>query len=368
MDDKQISRRDVMRIAAAGGAVALLPKISLAAGPLNVPINPSDLSIAFGHVGPINDEGWTWTHHLARQAVEKAYPDAKIIEVENIPFSAKGSRTIRQMAARQPDIMFLSTDYGDLANPVIEANPEIAFLSCSAHDSGPNKRGFYVKHWDPSFLIGMAAGLSSKSGNLGYVGSFPLPGVHSSINAFHLGARSVNPNAKTNVIYINSWFDPQAASQAARALISGGADFLFGIMIDAAYLQVAEEKGIQAAMWNTDMRKYGPNAYVSSIRLDWVAYYLDQVAKRVEGKWVGDGVDLLPMAAGVDRDAWGQNVDTAIAKQVDELRAKMIAGYSPFVGPIKDNAGTLQIAAGETVSEDTLFGWPWLAEGVTTSS
>ena len=255
------SRRHVLKSSAAAiGAAALTPSLALAAGGLSTPLDPDNLTISFGHVGPTSDEGWTWTHHLGRKAVEAKYPNAKFLEVESVPYSAKGTRTFRQFVQQGSDMVFITSGYGDISNEVITASPDVAFCECAAPDSGPNKRGYYVKHWDPSYLIGIAAGLMSKTGKLGYVGSYPTPAVQASVNSFHLGARSVNPDVETNVVYINSWFDPQGASQAARALVSNDADFLFGIMDEAAYLQVAEEAGIWAAMWNTDIRQYGPNA------------------------------------------------------------------------------------------------------------
>lgn len=362
------SRRQMLKATAAiAGTAALNPTMSFAAG-LSEPLDPNNMTIAFGHVGPKTDEGWTWTHHLGRQAVAEKYPNAKILEVESVPFSAKGSRTFRQFVAQKADMVILTTDYGDLSNPLIADNPDIAFLECAASDPTANKRAYYIKHWDPSFLIGMAAGLLTKTNKLGYVGSYPTPAVKCSINAFHLGARSVNPNVETSVVYINSWFDPQGASQAGRALVNSDCDFLFGIMDEAAYLQVAEEAGIWAAMWNTDIRQYGPKAYVSSVLLDWTAYYVDQVTKRVEGTWTGGEIDLLPMGGGVDRDAWGENVPQDVRDQVDAMRDKMMAGYSPFVGPMSDNEGKQQLADGETLDEDTLYSWSWLLEGVTASS
>ncbi len=363
------SRRQVLKGTSALASTAIMtPSISFAGSGLSSPLDPNNMTIAFGHVGPKTDEGWTWTHHAGRQAVSAAFPNAKILEVESIPFSAKGTRTMRQFIAQGSDMVILTTDYGDLSNSIINDNPDVTFLECASYDTTANKRAFYVKHWEPSFLIGMAAGLMTKTNKLGYVGSYPTPAVQSSINSFHLGARSVNPNVETKAVYINSWFDPQGASQAGRALVNSDCDFLFGIMDEAAYLQVAEEAGVWAAMWNTDIRQYGENAYVSSVLLDWNDYYVQQVKDRVAGTWKGGELDLLGLGAGVDRDAWGKNVPKNVQTQVDIMRDKMLGGHSPFTGPMNDNQGNQQLAEGQTLSEDTLYAWPWLLEGVTASS
>ena len=221
-----------------------------------------------------------------------------------------------------------------------------------------------MKHWLPSYVAGVAAGLMSKSGKLGYVGSMPVPTVYCGVNAFLMGARSVKPEATMQVIVINSWFDPQAAAQAGTALIDNGCDVLFGVMDEAAYLQVAEKRGVPAVMWNTDVRRYGPKSYVTSIMLDWTKFYVGQAKARLEGVWTPAQPVLLGMGEGVDRDAWGDSVPSAARAQADAVRTKMLAGYTPFVGEIKDADGRVRVPAGKTMTDLELYGWNWPIEGV----
>jgi len=187
------------------------------------------------------------------------------------------------------------------------------------------------------------------------------------VNSFQLGARSVNPQVQTQVVSINSWFDPQAATQAANALIDAGCDVLYGIMDEPAYLQVAEKRGKWAVMWNTDIRRFGPNAYVSSLMLDWDAFYLAQVKARLDGSWKGDrNAVLLPLGAGTDRDKWGQNVPKEVAAKVDEMRERMLKGHTPFAGPIQDNKGEVRVPQGTEMDVNTLYvNWRWPMQGIT---
>jgi basic membrane protein A and related proteins len=166
------------------------------------------------------------------------------------------------------------------------------------------------------------------------------------------------------VILINSWFDPQAAAQAGTALIDNGCDFLFGIMDEAAYLQVAEKRGVPAVMWNTDVRRYGPKSYVSSIVVNWDDYYVGQVKARLDGTWKGNQMILLDIGHGVDRDAWGESVPESVRNQADAVRTKMLAGYSPFVGEIKDIKGTVRVPKGQKMDDMALYNWDWPIEGV----
>jgi basic membrane protein A len=370
-DSPTVSRRKLIKgaVTAALAGPLMMPTVRTRAAPapLGTPVDPKDLIIAFGHVGPISDEGWTWSHHKGREAIAKAYPGVKILEVENIPFSSQASRIFTQFVQEGANLVFITSGYGDFLYDVAKKNPDVAFMECGRQPKLPNTVGFYIQHWQPSYLLGMAAAMLTKSNKLGYIASFPVAAVFSNVNAFQLGARSINPQAQTQVVSINSWFDPQAATQAANALIDAGCDVLYGIMDEPAYLQVAEKRGKWAIMWYTDIRRFGPNAYVSSLMLDWDSFYLDQVKARLAGQWKGDrNAVLLPLGAGTDRDRWGQKVPADVASKVDEMRERMLKGYSPFVGPIQDAKGEVKVPQGTEMDINSLYvNWRWPIEGVT---
>jgi basic membrane protein A and related proteins len=362
-----LTRRGFLNIGAAAGASLVLPKTGLitpahAQTPLPA-VAEENAVIAFGHTGPVTDEGWTWSHDQGMKAVQEAFPKLKTLFVESIPYSADATRTYRQFVSEGANMVFATSNYGDFLYDVAKRSPEVAFYECDGRNPLANLSTYYLQHWYPSYITGVAAGLMSKSGKLGYVASFPVPSVYSGTNAFLMGARSVNPNATMQAIVINSWFDPQAATQAGTALLDNGCDLLFGIMDEAGYLQVAEQRGAKAVMWNTDIRRYGPKAYVSSIVIDLKKYYVEQVRMRLEGKWTPSQT-LLAMGSGVDRDAWGETVPPEVGKQADDVRTKMLGGWSPFEGEIKDVKGNVKVAAGHRMTEEELYNWDWSIEGV----
>lgn len=366
IDPRHLSRRGLLGLAAATAGSSLIlpamPRLARAAGPLAA-IKEEDAVIAFGHVGPVTDQGWTSTHDLGMKAVQKAFPKAKTLFVESVPYSADASRIFRQFVQQGANLVFATSNYGDFFYDVAGQAAEVGFLECDGRHTEDNVGWYYAAHWYPTYVMGVAAGLMSKSGKLGYIASFPVPSVFSGTNAYLMGARSVNPKATLQVITINSWFDPQGATQAGTALIDNGCDFLFGIMDEAGYLQVAEKRGIPAAMWNTDMRSFGAKSYVTSILVDWDNFYVDQVRKRIAGSWTPP-TTILPMGGGVDIDKWGEAVPSGIQAQANAVRTSILGGYSPFVGPIKDNKGQLKVKEGERMSEDVLYNWDWSIEGV----
>lgn len=365
---RSLSRRGFLNAGAMAAAGLILPKATglirpaMAATPLP-PVAEEEALIAWGYVGPTADEGWTFAHDLGRQAVEKAFPKLKTSFVENVPYSADASRILRQFVSDGAHMVFVNSNYGDFLYDVAARAPEVAFYECDGRSPMENLGTYYVQHWYPSYVAGVAAGAMSASGKLGYVASFPVPSVYSGTNAFLMGARTVNPNATLQAIVINSWFDPQAAAQAGTALIDNGCDVLFGIMDEAAYLQVAEQRGAKAVMWNTDIRRYGPKAYISSMVVDFSAFYVEQVRRRLAGEWTPTE-DILPMGKGVDRDAWGETVPPEVASRADEVRTKILGGWSPFTGEIKDVKGEVKVAAGHTMTEVELYNWNWSIEGV----
>jgi len=322
--------------------------------------------IAFAYVGPVSDMGWTWTHDNARKAVEAAFPGkVKTAYIENMPYSDEASRALEQFIADGARMIFINSEYADFVTKVAEKHPDVYFLECDGHRIANNEIWYYVAHWNPTYLIGMAAGLMTKTNKLGYIGSYPVQSVYSSVNSFHLGARSVNPDVETKVVLINSWFDPAKANQAANALIDDGADFIMDIMDETAALQVEEKRGVWGATWNTDQRAAAPTKYVSSVYLDWNNFYVSEVEALLNGAWVGNREVILALGAGVDRDQWGPNVPLEVQQQVDAIREKMLnEGFNPFVGPITDTAGAVRVAEGQALTEMELYLWDWAVEGV----
>ncbi len=358
-----ISRRTLIRSGCAAAVTSSGIGRARAAAPLQR-VAEKDAVIAFAHIGPISDGGWTTTHHRGVLAARKAFPAAKFLEVESVPVSADATRTFRQFVESGANMVVATTEYGDLLSSVADDATDTAFLECNGHRLSDNESWYYLQHWMVSYVIGVAAARMSKSGRLGFVGSFPVPAVYGCANAFLLGARSVAPHATCQVILINSWFDPQAASQAAFALVQNAADMLYTNLDDGACLQAAAKAGVKCATWNTDMRAVGPDAYVSSVLLDWNGFYIDQIGRRLRGEWTGGGATMLPIGHGIDRDAWGATVPAEVGAQADAVRARIIGGWNPFTGEIKDAAGTVRLGKGQSLDAAALYAWSWPVEGV----
>jgi basic membrane lipoprotein Med (substrate-binding protein (PBP1-ABC) superfamily) len=114
------------------------------------------------------------------------------------------------------------------ARKVAKDYPNISFLmGSSGKPQEPNFSVFDNYIQEPAYLSGLIAGAMSKSGKIGMVGGFPIPEVNRLMNAFMAGAKESNPKVEFTVSFINSWFDPPKAKEAAFAMIDKGADVLY---------------------------------------------------------------------------------------------------------------------------------------------
>lgn len=333
-----------------------------------IPVQAADpLKVAFVYVGPVGDAGWTYAHEQGRQALEKAMAGKVVTTyVENVPEGADAERVIRKLAADGNKLIF-TTSFGFM-NPtekVAKAFPNVVFEHATGFKMAKNLGVYETRQYEGTYLQGVLAAKMSKTGTIGFVGSFPVPEVIRNINAYTLGARSVNPAIKTKVIWVNSWYDPAKERQAAETLIAQGADVLTQNTDSPATLQAAQEKGKYAFGWDSDMAKFAPKAHLSATTNYWGDFYIRTAQAVAAGTWktadvrggLAEGmVRMSPLNPVVPADA---------AKLFEAKKADIISGkIKVFGGPLKDQSGAVKVAAGSAMSIDELKGMNWYVEGV----
>jgi basic membrane protein A len=334
--------------------------------PAEEPSGGEPFKVGFIYIGPPGDAGWTFQHDEARKFVEANVDNVETTFLENVPEADAGPALDQLISQGNKLIFATSFGYGDTVIQKAGENPDVLFEHATGFQLADNVSTYFVRHWEPSYMIGVLAGHMSTSGQLGYVGSFPIPEVIRDVNAFAWGARSVNPEATVQMVFINTWFDPPKEKQAALSLIDAGADALFGIEDSPSVLEeAAQHEGVFAGTWNSDMSRFGPQAFLSAVVLNWGPRYVDRTQKAIDGTWASedwwgtlaeDAVQLAP---------YGESVPEDVRAEVDE----MLAGFKdetfkPFVGPIADQNGEVRIAEGEEVTFEQFVAMDWLAEGV----
>jgi len=329
------------------------------------------LKIAFVYVGPVADGGWSQEHNLGRLAVEREF-GAKVqtTYVESVPETADAERVIRQLAAKDYGLIFTTSfGYMEPTLRVAKMFPRTHFEHATGYKTAANVVTYQARFYEGAYLLGVLAGKMTKTNTLGYVASFPIAEVIRNIDAFTLGARSVNPKVHTKVIWADTWYDPGKERQAAEALIAQGADILCQNTDSPAVVQVAEEKKLYAFGWDSDMSKYGPHAQLTANTENWGVYYIDEVRKQLAGSWTGGRQTRWGIKEGVVvLTPLNPAVPPEVARLFESRKQALSDGsLLPFAGPIKDNHGALKVAAQSSVSIDDLMSLNWFVEGVDAS-
>ena len=349
-----IGRRGVL----AGAATAALAGRAAAADPLRV---------GFIYVGPVGDFGWSYQHDQGRKAVEAAFGErVRTSFVEKVPEGPDAERVLRQLASSGHGLIF-STSFGFMnpAERVARQFPQVKFEQATGYKTSANLAEYNARFYEGRAVCGAMAGLLSKKGVAGYVGSVPIPEVVMGINAFTLAAQKTNPDFKVKVIWINSWFDPGKEADAAKSLIDQGADILCQHTDSPAPLQTAQERRVLAFGQASDMRRFGPDAQLTAIVDDWAPYYVARVRAVLDGGWTAHSVWTGLKDGTVEMAPWGPGVTPAAATAAETVRAGIIAGtLHPFTGPIRDNKGVERVAAGATVPDEALLKMDWYVAGV----
>ena len=323
------------------------------------PAKAPPLKVAFAYVGPVGDGGWTFAHDNGRKAVEKAFGDRVVTTfVEKVPESADAERVIRDMVGQGNKLIFGTTfGYMEPMLKIAADSPGVMLEHATGYKTAPNMRTYDSRTYEGAYLAGVIAGKMSVSGKLGVVGSVPIPEVVRNINSFTLGAQSINPKATTKVVWVNEWFNPPKETEAATALINGGADVLFQNTDSSAVLQTAEKMGKRAFGWDSDMTAYGPKAHLASSIINWGPYYVKAVGEALDGKWTGassawwgvkeGAIDIVSIAADVPDDT---------KKRIEDVKAGLKDGsFVIWKGPIMDNTGK-ELVAKDTVADDKFLG------------
>ena len=325
------------------------------------------LKIAFAYVGPVGDGGWTFAHDNARKAVEKEFGDrVQTSFVESVPESADAERVIRDMATQGNKLIFGTTfGYMEPMLKVAADHKDVKFEHATGYKTAENMRTYDSRTYEGAYLAGIVAGTMTKSNTLGVVASIPIPEVVRNINSFMLGALSTNPKITTKVVWVNEWFNPPKETEAATALINGGADILFQNTDSSAVLQTAEKMGKRGFGWDSDMTAYGPKAHLGSAIINWAPYYIKAVGEALDGKWATGQTWWGVKEGAIDLVSLADDVPEEAKKRLDEVRSGLKAGsYHIWKGPISDNTGKEVLAADAVADDKFLGGIDFFVKGV----
>lgn len=332
------------------------------------------VAIGFIYVGPKDDYGYNQAHAAGAAAVKKM-PNVKIAEEEKVPETTDVQKTMKSMVELDGAKIVFPTSFGYF-NPhilaIAEKYPNVMFLHCGGlwdEKKHPKNVGSYFGYIDEcQYLSGIVAGHVSKSKKLAFVAAKPIPQVLRNINAFTLGARSVDPKITCSVIFTGDWSDSVKEANATNTLIDQGVDVIT-CHVDSpkVVVETAEKRGIKVCGYHASQASLAPKGYLTGAEWNWEKVYTDYVSELQAGKKVKNFLRGGLKEQVVKMSPYTDQVPAEARKAADAVKAKFMDGtFVIFKGPLKDNTGKEIIPAGTNLIQTApeLESMNYLVEGV----
>ncbi|WP_008316886.1 BMP family ABC transporter substrate-binding protein [Leptolyngbya sp. PCC 6406] len=383
----RFSRRQVVRGLMATTAFGMVTKFGTACSPA-----PGDgasaggdgggdnLVVGFIYVGPKDDFGYNQAHALGAAAMAANVPGITLVEEASVPETSSVAEAMRSMIEIDGAKVLFPTSFGyfdpyilDLASEF----PEVQFFHAGGmYQEGvhPDNVGSYFGYIDEAqYLAGIVAAHASKSGRLGFIAAKPIPQVLRNINSYTLGAKTVNPDITTQVIFTGDWALPVKEAEATNSMADQGIDVVT-CHVDSpkVVIETAEKRGIYCTGYHADQSPLAPNGYLTGAEWDWSSIYTSLGEQFVEGKTLMNGdiehilrgglagkfCKLSPFGPAVSEEA-----KAAVASAQDQLLKEELIIYQ---GELKDNTGKVLLPEGSAYEQTNveLEQMDYLIEGV----
>lgn len=326
------------------------------------------MKVGFLLVGPASDGGWNTSHSLGRQYLNKTLAgQVETTMAESVPENADAERLIEKMIAQGNKLIF-ATSFGYLESvlKVAPRHPDVIFMHMSRSKIGKNFGDYRPLQYQAMYLAGMTAGRVTKTNKLGFIVPHPIPPFLQSINAFTLGARSVNPKVEIRVVWTNSWSDQVLEAEAVKGLAESGVDVIAsGQDNPAAILKTCESRGIYSVGFYKDQHQLAPKGWLTGCDLNWGPFYVKLSQSVIDHSWSPCEFPLGIESGCIRLATFGNAVPTKVK---DEVLAKerlfKEKKFEIFAGPLADRDGKVRLKPGEKASVQMLANMDWFVTGV----
>ncbi len=326
------------------------------------------LKVGIVHIGSIHDAGYNQAHAEGVQIMKKNLPNVEVIQVENVPEGADAERVMENMI-KQGAKLIIPASFGfmDPALRVAKKYPEVKFVHPGGYKLAPNMGTYWASTPEAFYLMGIAAGKTTKTNKAGYVVALPISFFLANVNAFQLGARSVNPRFETRVVFMGTFLDAPKEAIAANAILDMGADVL-GVIVDSpiAVVQAAEKRGAYSIGYHyLGVQKFAPKGWISGIAFTWGELYTRFAKQVMDGTWKSEALFGNLSSDYLTISPFGPAVSADAVRMVNDTKREFIAARKHvFAGPLKDNKGAERVKAGEVFPLQGIGKMDWLVEGV----
>ena len=331
--------------------------------------------IGFVMVGNPDDLGYNQAVYEGSVAVARAFPDHEVLRVYDVPETGEAIDAMEDLIDRGAGVVF-ATSFGHLefAVEVAHRHPEVIVLhqgGVKVADAPANFGTYWGTMYEPIYLAGMVAGATTETNRLGYVAAFPVPPAMNNLNAFMLGARSVNPEATLTVEWTMDWCDTERQAAAAQRVIETGIDIIAQHQdCTATILEAAEAAGIHAIGYHYDASEHAPTSWLVGAVWNWSDLYVDMVRTALGPNFTSSpfGSNFRGGLATQDNPfvltEFGPGVPPDIREAIDRAAARFTAGATPFEGPMADRDGIERIPAGVIPDQAEVDTMDWLVPGI----
>lgn len=330
-------------------------------------VTKQETKVGFIINGSIADGSWGQSHYEGlTKSADKL--NLNIICREEVPETEACVEVLEELVEEGCEIIICNSfQYGEWELQVAKEHPDVYFFHATGVTESKNLATYFGRVYQMRYLCGIVAGLQTNTNEIGYVAAFPIPEVIRGINAFTLGVRSVNPEAKVYVRWCYDWNADDAAAMATNGLIADHDIDVLTMHTDSLEpLEIAEEKGIYSIGYNLDNSGNYPGSYLTAAVWDWEKFYTPRILECLQGKfqgkhyWEGADTGLVYLSPLTD------NVKPGIEEKVREEEKRLQSGsYDVFYGPITDSDGMVRVAEGESMTDDVMLNsFTWYVEGV----
>ncbi|MGE5145330.1 MAG: BMP family ABC transporter substrate-binding protein [Candidatus Eiseniibacteriota bacterium] len=365
-----VSRRALLAGLGGAGVAAAASSLPFARARAATPV------VGFIYVGPRDDFGYNQAHAEGAAALKKM-SGIKVVEEERIPETVQVEKTMESMINLDGAGLLFPTSFGYFNPYILKAAkkyPKVTFEHAGGlwTDKDPKNVGSYFGYiFEAQFINGIVAGYASKTGKLGFVAAKPISQVIQNINAFTLGARTVNPKATVQVIFTGDWALPVKEAEATNSMIDQGVDVIT-MHVDSpkVVVQTAAKRGAMVCGYHCSQAALAPEAYLTGAEWNWTGLYPKFITMWTKGEKIPNFYRGAFKEGLIKQSPYGPKVSAEARKHADDVKAKLTAGqYVIFKGPIKDNTGKMAIASGEELIQTNatdvkLESMHFLVEGV----
>lgn len=331
----------------------------------------NDIKVGFVYIGSINDGGYTQAHDKGRLAIEEQL-GVETAYIENVEENVSAVTTAIDTLIEENGCNLIYTNsfgFMDGTLQMAKEYPDVKFAHCSGYQRLDNMSTYFGKAYQARYLTGIVAGMKTEKNYIGYVAAKPIPEVIRGINAFTLGVQSVNPDAKVEVYFTNTWYDPTEEKNGALALLNKGVDVIAQHQDTTAPQVAAQEKGAYCIGYNFPTPDAAPEAYLTAACFDWATFYVDDCKRAIDGTWtsraywegLSEHMTYIDTLTSLCAEGTQEKVDAAQAAIIDGT-------LEPFTGPLYDQDGNLKVEEGVKMTDDEIWNMDWYVQGVITST